>query len=247
MTLPISETGSTELEYAVPRTGLAIHIETFLARRILSGELPPGSTLPSQDDLVRQFGVSRAVVREAISALAQRGLLVVRHGRSTHVTDNTNWNVLDPFLVNIFAELGTVKKLFRDLFAVRLLIEPEAAAEVAAYHTPDQLRDIAEPLERLERIAASSSRTAISNADRDFHWRLTLAADNQVMTTIARDFQSLLWTQFGVSPFNQPGRVLEYHKAIYRAVEQSDPNGAREATRLHLCDARERFFRSLSS
>ncbi len=232
----------TNLPIAQHGGGLSGRIEALLARRILSGELSPGSTLPSQDELVRQFGVSRAVVREAVAALAQRGLLVVHHGRSTLVTDPTLWNVLDPFLVDIFAELGTLKKLLQDLFAVRLLIEPEAAAMVAMDHSPEQLAAIAEPVQRLDQLRQSGPRPAVITADRDFHWQLTLAAGNQVLTSIVRDLQSLLWTQFGISAFTQLERVHSQHRAIYTAIEARDTDAAREATRVHLIDARDRFF-----
>ncbi len=165
--------GEVGLPFAGRRGSLADPIETALAQRILGGELAPGATLPSQDELVRQFGVSRAVVREAIAALAQRGLLVVHHGRSTLVAEPTSWNVLDPFLVNLFAQRGALKKVLQDLFAVRLLIEPEAAAMVAMTHPTDQLRGLYETVERLERMGESPSRPNIVNADQDFHWQLS--------------------------------------------------------------------------
>lgn len=235
-----------EISFALPRGGLAGHIEAFLARRILSGELASGAALPSQDDLVRQFGVSRAVVREAIAALAQRGLLVVRHGRSTQVTQPIMWNVLDPFLVDIFAQLGTLKRLLQDLFAVRLLIEPEAAAMVALNCSPDQLGAIAETVERLDRMT-NHSRSAIVDADRDFHWQVALATDNQVLTSITRNLQALLWAQFGIAAFNSRERVLAQHRAVFLAIEARDTDSAREAMRAHLIDARDRFFQSFPS
>jgi DNA-binding FadR family transcriptional regulator len=232
---------------AFPRRALANHIESYLAHRILGGQLPPGSVLPSQDDLVRQFGVSRAVVREAIAALAQRGLLVVHHGRSTQVTEPTMWNVLDPFLVDVFSQLGSLQNLLQDLFAVRLTIEPEAAAMVALSHSPDQLRAIAETVERLSSISRSSPRSELINADRDFHWQLALATGNRVLTGIVRSFQTLLWAQFGISQFSSLERIRVQHGAISRAIEARDTAGAREAMRVHLIDSRDRFFRSLPS
>jgi DNA-binding FadR family transcriptional regulator len=237
----------SEPSLAFRRRGLANHIETYLAHRILGGQLPPGSALPSQDDLVRQFGVSRAVVREAIAALAQRGLLTVHHGRSTQVTEPMMWNVLDPFLVDVLSQLGSLKNLLQDLFAVRLVVEPETAAMIALNRTSDQLRAIAEPVERLVYMSGSSPRLELIGADRDFHWQLALATGNRVLTGIVRSYQTLLWAQFGISGFSSLERIRTQHGAVYRAIEVRDTAGAREAMRIHLIDARERFFQSLAS
>lgn len=237
----------TELSSGFPRRGLANQIESYLAHRILSGTLAPGTALPSQDDFVRQFGVSRAVVREAIAALAQRGLLTVRHGRSTHVAEPAMWNVLDPFLVDVYSQLGSLRGLLQDLFAVRLLIEPEAAAMVALDHSPSKLGAIAETIERLALISGSSPRLALVNADRDFHWQLALATENRVLTGIVRSFQTLLWAQFGIAEFASLERIQVQHGAICRAIRARDSEGAREAMRSHLIDARDRFFQALPS
>jgi DNA-binding FadR family transcriptional regulator len=230
-----------------PRRGLANRIESYLAHRILSGQLPPGGALPSQDDLVRQFGVSRAVVREAIAALAQRGLLTVHQGRSTQVTEPAMWNVLDSFLVDVHSQLDSLKSLLEELFVVRLVIEPEVAAMVALNRSPDQLRAVAETIERLTLVLGSSPRSDLIAADRDFHWQLALATRNRVLTAIARSYQPLLRTQLGVSQGSSLEQIRSQHGAIYHAIEERDAAGAREAMRVHLIDAREWSLRSLPS
>ena len=194
----------------LPKSHLANHIEAFLARRIISGELPPGSALSSQDDLVRQFGVSRAVVRQAIATLAHLGLLDVRHGRATYVTESDSWNVLDPLVMGVFAEVGNVTKVWEDFFSVRLIVEPEAAAMVARVHTSAQLTLIREALERMEQVRETPSRESVNRGDRDFHWRLASATGNHVLMSIMRSVEALLWAQLGlaVSLFDPQGPAL---------------------------------------
>jgi DNA-binding FadR family transcriptional regulator len=227
-----------------PKSHLANHIEAFLARRIISGELPPGSALPSQDDLVRQFGVSRAVVRQAITTLAHLGLLDVRHGRATYVTESDSWNVLDPFVVGVFAEAGNLMKVWEDFFSVRLIVEPEAAAMVAAGHDGDHLSLIREALERMEQVRETPSRESVNRGDRDFHWRLASATGNQVLMSIMRSVEALLWAQLGlaVSLYDPQGPTLTEHRAIYEALVARDADAARAAMRTHLTNGRHRLL-----
>ncbi len=71
-------------EKAIP---LYYQIETILRRQILSGELPPGSPLPSEGSLGQEFNVSRITVRRALSILEDDGLILRQRGRGTFVTD----------------------------------------------------------------------------------------------------------------------------------------------------------------
>lgn len=55
-----------------------------LRRRVLAGAIPPGSLLPSESSLIREFKVSRGTIREALALLRAEGLVVTEHGRGTH-------------------------------------------------------------------------------------------------------------------------------------------------------------------
>jgi GntR family transcriptional regulator len=67
------------------RLPLYLQVETSLAARIAAGALSPGDRLPSEDELVLDFSVSRTTVRSAIQNLVQRGLVEIRRGRGTFV------------------------------------------------------------------------------------------------------------------------------------------------------------------
>jgi len=64
----------------VRQPSLAVQAEQILHERLVSGELAPGDQLPPEHELAREFRVSRATIRSAITALVQRGLVVQRHG-----------------------------------------------------------------------------------------------------------------------------------------------------------------------
>jgi GntR family transcriptional regulator, transcriptional repressor for pyruvate dehydrogenase complex len=142
-----------------------------------------------------------------------------------------------------------VRRVLQDLFAVRLIMEPEASAVVAANRSDHQLAAIRETVERLERLGPSPSREVVVRADRDFHWNLALATGNQVLTSIMRSVEALLWRKFGLAAtlFDPQDRVLPQHRAIYQAIAAGDSNAAREDMRVHLTDARDRLLQALPS
>jgi GntR family transcriptional regulator len=67
------------------RLPLYARVEAGLADRISTGELGPGDQLPTEDELVRNFAVSRTTVRSAIQSLVQRGIVEIRRGLGTYV------------------------------------------------------------------------------------------------------------------------------------------------------------------
>jgi DNA-binding FadR family transcriptional regulator len=79
---------------AYSNRGLGGQIVEDLGRRIVQGELPPGSTI-DVDQLESQHAVSRTVVREAVKVLIAKGLLDARPKRGTFVRSATQWNLLD--------------------------------------------------------------------------------------------------------------------------------------------------------
>jgi GntR family transcriptional regulator len=65
---------------------LYAQVENVIIDRISDGSLPPGTRLPSEDDLVQEYAVSRTTIRAAIQSLIQRGLVEIRRGKGTFVT-----------------------------------------------------------------------------------------------------------------------------------------------------------------
>src|SRR5271155_1399712 len=65
---------------------LYAQVESVIIGRISSGSLPPGTRLPSEHSLVQEYAVSRTTIRAAIQSLVQRGLVEIRRGKGTFVT-----------------------------------------------------------------------------------------------------------------------------------------------------------------
>lgn len=129
---------------------------------VAEGTLRPGDKLPNEVELSQQLGVSRATLREAIRELAACGVLEVRRGRGTFVSEEVA--DIEDFG---FSGLERLQGQLRDLFELRSIFEPKAARLACQRATEEELRDILERGEAVERcIRAGQDRT---EADRDFH------------------------------------------------------------------------------
>ncbi|MCV9914944.1 GntR family transcriptional regulator [Burkholderia pseudomallei] len=93
----------------------------------------PDQLLPPQDVLAAEFGVSRTVLREAISRLLARNMVEVRPKSGTRIVDARQWRVIDQEVVRWRQQREPDASFQRDLAAVRQLLEPLAAAEAAVY------------------------------------------------------------------------------------------------------------------
>jgi GntR family transcriptional repressor for pyruvate dehydrogenase complex len=118
----------------VPRAGLVEVVFQQLRGAVLDGHLPPGSRMPSERTLVERFGVSRPVVREALSRLEHSNLIRVQQGASTTVRD---WRAEGDLGVLLdLAESGAVSTLERDIVEARQAIGSDAARRCAQRATP---------------------------------------------------------------------------------------------------------------
>jgi len=205
-----------------------------IARHIVSGTFSPGDELPSEKSLMSEFGVSRAVVREALRSLHQSGLINLRQGRRTQVNSETRWNLLDPIVLIAFRDEDRVIPLLRDLAWIRAVLEPQIAEEAARGVTPELRSDLEESLERMRELLHDNE--AFYLEDQNFHLLLARSTGNLVLERLMRVLTHL----FNVSrppvlaSSGSPRGSLEGHEDIAREVSAGDPEGARQAMQRHM-------------
>jgi GntR family transcriptional repressor for pyruvate dehydrogenase complex len=203
---------------------------------IQKGELSPGSQLPPERDLAKQFGVSRTAVREAIKALQEKGLVDAFPGRGTFVTTgtpNAMRRSLDR-LVNSGEEEGRAY-----LVEVRDILEPEIAALAAERADDEAVATMREAVKTMDSAAWDSD--VYIEADLDFHLALAEAAGNPIVLSLIDSIVGLLREQrlriFRVE--GGPDRGQQHHRRILEAIQRRDPQGARAAMQSHLAQVRE--------
>lgn len=218
-----------------------------IARSIIRGDIAPGTALPSESILIKQFEVSRVVIREALRSLAQRGLVEMWQGRRTTVLPENRWDVLDPMILTLFREEGRIKPLVRDFLWIRRQLEPQIAADAARGSNCELNKDLTGILQQMEVLLEEPK--LFFEADMAFHIRLAEATGN----TVLRQLMTIISHLFNVSRdlthevATAPEGALEWHNRIYSAIEKGDSEGARDTMARHLEWTTERIMRSLAS
>jgi len=210
-----------------------LRIHQALARRIgiaiLSGEHAPGEAFEGEIEQSEALGVSRTAYREAMRILTAKGLLESRPKAGTHVTPRKRWNLLDPDALEwMFA--GTPDERFiRDLFELRGVIEPAAAALAAIRH---DRTDLARMDAGLAGMRAHGLATAEGQAaDQEFHTALLDATRNEALTSLATSVAAAVrWTtRFKQRRHKHPRDPLPEHVALRDAIGSRKPARARKA------------------
>ncbi len=224
------------------RRSLAEGIVDILSARIRSGDLPPGMRLPTEPEMTAEHGVSRTVVREAISRLQAAGLVETRHGIGTFVLEPPPRSRLDAGVVLTIRDVLAMLEL-------RISLETEAAALAARRRDVD---DLAAMRAALDDFAADAGLGQSGvEADFRFHMSIAKATRNRWFETIFHDLGTTTLPRTRLDLRALPGdfgpdylrRTNLEHEAVLAAIERGDAEAARAAMRMHLTNSRERLKR----
>ncbi len=105
------------------RPRLSAAVVEDLVNMIVAGSYPVGTALPPENMLCEMYGVSRTVVREATTAMIEKGLVVTQQGRGTIVREDTAWNMLDPVILSALFKGDDGLRYLDNLSQVRVLLE----------------------------------------------------------------------------------------------------------------------------
>ncbi|ONG56157.1 hypothetical protein BKE38_06525 [Pseudoroseomonas deserti] len=199
-----------------------------LGRQIATGQMPVGP-MPSEPLLAERCGVSRVVLREAIKALAAKGMVSVGPSIGTRVLPRDNWALLDPQVLEWHAGSDLNRATLADLVELRRIIEPEAARLAAHRATAEDLANIRLAFRRMEASLGSEQDYAL--ADAGFHTAVLLASHNQFLCQLRGALQQLLKLGFSLSSRHPDATAstLPYHEALLLCLERRDGEAAAEA------------------
>ncbi|MGH3168088.1 MAG: FadR/GntR family transcriptional regulator [Trebonia sp.] len=167
---------------AYPERARHARVVHELGARIVRGGLAPGDAVPTEDELVTEFGVGRSALREGVKVLAGKGLLESRTSAGTRVRPRESWNLLDPDVLTWrFADDPGAADI-RSLAGLRVALEPGAARLAAESATAEQRGAIAVEMARL--WATVDDPDAFIEADLAFHRAVFAAANNDLLLYI---------------------------------------------------------------
>ena len=216
-----------------PDSERPLRIHQDIARRIgiaiLSGKHPPGSAFGGEIEQSEALGVSRTAYREAMRILTAKGLLESRPKAGTHVTPRRRWNLLDPEMLAWMFSGEPDPHFIRDLFELRGIIEPAAAALAAQRRNQDLLDAMRDALATMASNGLATE--AGQAADRAFHRLVLEASANDALIALAGSVGAAVqWTtRFKQRAHANPRDPLPDHLTLYDAIAAADPVRAKAA------------------
>lgn len=215
----------------IKRRRLTDQIVDQLVSMIVGGKLKRGDKLPPEYVLMKQFGVGRGSLREAIGALSLVGVLTVRPGYGTHVTVSPEKFLAKPLSWGL---LTTGSDKVRELIEARIVLEQAIVGLAAERATEEDIAEIRYHQAQLKAVK-KPGRKAIQ-ADLLFHAALAKASHNTVLARFLLELRHLMrsWMEQKVLIIGGYDQVGEQHDEILCAIEAHDVERARSALCNHL-------------
>ena len=222
------------INYTLTKTNLYEQIAGRLEQAIIrSGEKL--QKLPSEQELSKNFNVSRTVIREALKVLKERGLIDSRNGGGSFI--------VSPKTETISGALDRIIQIKNinndDLHNMRLILETEGARLAALNPLTDEIEELEDILQKMEDVSLPLEKRI--RLDAEFHVTMVRAGKNELLG-IFTEVMTLLLNDYMVKGVFGPSgirKTLVQHRKILEAIRRGDPNSAEKALRAHLIAARE--------
>jgi DNA-binding FadR family transcriptional regulator len=200
-----------------------------IGRRILGGLVKPGELLPRETELSQRLGVSRTALREAIKVLAGKGLIESRPKTGTRVRPRESWNFLDPDVLTWACEANNPEHYVDELYELRRVIEPAAAAFAADRASADDIARMEAAFEAM--TAAGDDEQAFTGPDVTFHLSILRATGNELLRSLGSVVEVALSIsiKLSIASPRDHRHSLPLHGAVLKAIRRHDAAGAREA------------------
>jgi len=217
--------------------GLSRAVTAELVERIVSGHYPVGTTLPTEPALCDTFSVSRTVIREAVKMLQEKGLVRVRQGSGTLITDPDSWNLLDEQVLAASITSGRKSGILDDLVITRRLLEADMAHLAATTISGDDLERLRELVERMDTLV--DDWPSYIPYDKEFHDVIMLASGNRLARGVVRSLESQAAHAARYVGSPRRGDVVESnagHREILDSLAAGDAPGAAAAMNRHITE-----------
>ena len=211
----------------VLRSRLYEQVADQISTWIKENGLLPGDRLPPERELAQRLGVSRATLSQALVALEVIGVVVVRHGDGTVLTERAR---TAPVIEAIRAHADRLSEIIE----ARDALESKLAALAAVRRTDADLAAIRAALQEMEREIDAGGRGV--EADEQFHGAITTAARSELLTQMMAAIHDLI-RETRLESLSQPGRPRESlagHRRVADAIAAGDPDAAALAMHEHV-------------
>ncbi len=201
---------------------------------LIERSLQPGQRLPSETELVEQFGVGRGTIREAMKMLRALGVVKIQQGDGTYIADQPSADLLNPLIFALLSNMGSGTELVE----LRALIEIGSYQIAAKRATEADWADILDKEQAYIKYARTSplDYDQLTRLDLDLHTSLIDASHNQLIIKIGHTVEEMFFASIRSTLENAPTLepIIDGHREIVEAVQSGDPHTIDLATRKHL-------------
>lgn len=216
---------------------LSVRIADRLSEMIVHGRFAPGDKLPNEPALADELNVSRTTLREALRILSTRGLVEVRRGVGTFVTESrsvhADYDVLKIQNTNVST---------KDLYEMRLMFEPQAAYYACLRASDEELETIFRYGELNERMIRHQD-PEWDDSEQKFHNSIASATHNPFITALLPIFNRAI--HHGIILAAEAPQVAEMtlhdHRVLMEYLKDRNPEGAKAAMYLHIINTMRAF------
>lgn len=221
-----------DLDAKVQRVTLSEQVEGFIRDHITSQRIAPGDSLPSSVQLAEQFGVSRAIVREALKSLEAKGMITIANGKRPRVSPLTNQLLVDYFH-RVSAERDAT---LIDLLELRKGIEMQSASLAAIRRTPQELDELWSLIERMRGSIGHVEHYL--DYDVSLHMAIARSSHNRMFAQIVDSIRvPMRDTQREGQVMDESAEMRESiqfsHEILVQLIDHQDPDGAARCMGMH--------------
>jgi len=194
--------------------------------------LAQGTKIENEDQLGKEFGVSRTVIREAMKSLSAKGLVEVRPRIGTRVLSRDHWSLLDSDVMDWYRETEPSEEVLQQLREMRTVLEPGAVALACVRADDTDVGRIVAAYERMKNCVNQPE--AFVRADSDFHLEILRATHNDYLSILGGLIKTDLLSFIKVVNSDPETNVttLKLHADLVKAIIARDAAEGEKAMRI---------------
>lgn len=211
----------------------------YFAQQVMDGKLKKGDQIESDRELAAMLNVGRSAIREAMKVLDVLGMVDIRPGQGTYISNNE----ADFFIIPLSWSLFLNGSQIDNIITVRNLLETKAAELAAGCQDVNCLHDLSRVSHKMQKALLEGDHNDFLEGDLDFHICIARCSGNDVIYTMIQTISNLMRHVSGTGMIyeEQVKEIYDEHQKIYGSILTHDADAAREAMSSHLSKSKMRY------
>lgn len=211
----------------------------YILGGLMNGSIKQGDKIPSERELSEQLNIGRSTLREAIKVLVMLGLLEIRKGQGTYISDGNSGFYTEPLAWGLIIGYKSIEEIIE----MRVILESEAARLATQKGDKKDMEAMAHSIKNMTLALVNHDPEAFISADVSLHMVIAEAAHNSAIIQMIKTIRRLLkiWIEKVIVDDHSMEITIKEHEDIYKSIMLGDSEGAYLAMRKHIEAASNRL------